>query len=268
MKSIIFSLVIYKHKLDELKQLFQNFLQFENYALSNGINSSFLINDNSPFVSEEIKSYLSKKNISYRFNNSNLGYGKSHNYNLIYSNSFDKNDVFIIINPDIIFEYKSLFAFIDEFSKSKEVCRAPLIVNSKGEIQYSAKNNPSILSLLIGRVPILRKISFLNLFYEKHINYKADYKNNRIRCPYLSGCFLIIGCEVFKKIKGFDERYFLHFEDADLTRKCFLLGDVMHDPSCVVIHKWARGSHKSLTQTFHLLISMFKYFSKWGLKII
>jgi len=268
MKSIIFSLVIYKHKLDELKELFQNFIQFENYALSNGINSTFLINDNSPFVSKEIVDYISKKNISYRFNNCNLGYGKSHNYNLIRSNSFDKDDVFIIINPDILFEYKSLFAFINEFSKSKEVCRAPLIVNIKGEIQYSAKNNPSFLSLLIGRAQILRKIAFLNKFYEKHINYQADYKNNRICCPYLSGCFLIIGCEAFKKIKGFDERFFLHFEDADLTRKCYLIGDVMHDPSCTVIHKWARGSHKSLIQTFHLLISMFKYFSKWGLKII
>ena len=261
-------MVIYKHKLIELKELIQNFLLFENYALENGINSVLLINDNSPFNNKEIANYQKNKSIFYKFNNANLGYGKSHNYNLIYSNKFQKNDIFVIINPDITFEYRSLFAFINQFSQSKEICRAPLIINTKGEIQFSAKTNPTLLSLLIGRIPLLKSISYFNKYYLKHINYKKDYRKNHIKCSYLSGCFLIIKCGTYKKINGFDERFFLHFEDADLSRKCSLIGDVLHVPTCIVIHKWARGSHKSFTQTIYLLISMFKYFSKWGLKVL
>ena len=72
---------------------------------------------------------------------------------------------------------------------------------------------------------------------------------------------------IYLKVKGFDNRYFLHLEDADFTRMCSYHGIVIHDPTLKVIHKWARGSHKSIRQMLCLLISLFKYFRKWGFVI-
>ena len=268
MKKIVFSLVLFKNSFKEIKSLIDNFIEFRRIAKFNNVESLLLINDNSPYLDSELVTKLNKKDILYKFNNKNFGFGKSHNLNLFSLSEIKNNYIFIIVNPDIQFDPNSLFEFIKRFYKSDFVCTAPLIRNKNGEIQYSAKNNPSILSLLIGRFSVLRNIRFFNNYYKNHINLCFDYTYDHIKCSYLSGCFLLIKSKTFFKIRGFDERFFLHLEDADISRRCSIEGEVVHDPSCTVIHYWARGSHKSFKQVFFLIISMIKYFLKWGFKII
>lgn len=268
MKSIVFSLVIYKHKFDEIKPLLDNIIDFRNTARKFNINTFLLINDNSPSIDKNIERNLNKEFISFKFNYKNLGFGKSHNYNLIKNRKYNKDEIFIIINPDISFDSFSLIEYVREFYITNDVCWAPLIINKFGDIQYSAKSNPTILSLLLGRFSILRKFNFFNKYYKKHINFHLDYTKNKIKSSYLSGCFLVVKSKIYFKVHGFDERFFLHLEDADFSRKCSRFGNITHNPSCTVMHEWARGSHKSYIQTYHLIFSMFKYFFKWGFKII
>ena len=92
-----------------------------------------------------------------------------------------------------------------------------------------------------------------------------NYKKEIIQSSYLSGCFLIIKATIYIKVKGFDNRYFLHLEDADFTRMCSSYGLVIHDPTLRVVHKWARGSHKSFRQMLCIFISLIKYFKKMGI---
>ena len=72
------------------------------------------------------------------------------------------------------------------------------------------------------------------LIYLKNIFLK---KQNRVatskfifESQYLSGCFLVIKANIFDQINGFDERYFLHFEDADITRELSKIGKCIHFP--------------------------------------
>ena len=87
------------------------------------------------------------------------------------------------------------------------------------------------------------------------------------KSQFLSGSFLVVKAEIFAKVKGFSEAYFLHFEDADLVRKCSFYGLTAHLPKGEITHTWNRGSHKSLFQIIHLIRSMFIYFYKWGFKL-
>ena len=80
---------------------------------------------------------------------------------------------------------------------------------------------------------------------------------------FCSGCFMITRTEVLKRVGGFDERYFLHFEDADLTREMRQYGRAVYNPNIRVTHKWERDNKKINKSFFVALKSMFIYMKKW-----
>ena len=69
--------------------------------------------------------------------------------------------------------------------------------------------------------------------------------------------------DALKKVGGFDERYFLHFEDADLTRELRKVGRTVYNPEIKVIHKWHRENKKINKSFWIALKSMFIYMKKW-----
>lgn len=265
MTRITFSLVLYKHKFSEIDKLIFSISSFEKLGKNNNLKTRLLIHDNSP--NSLIENLICKyKFIEYKCNGKNIGFGNGHNSNLL-SYDYEYSDIYIIVNPDIEFNGLSLIKFVKEFINSDFICTAPLIRDSRGFIQYSAKLNPTILSLLLGRFKLLQKINIFKNYYIKHTNRDFDYTKEKIKSSYLSGCFLLVKSHIYQKIKGFDPIFFLHLEDADFTRKCSKYGKVIHNPSCTITHRWARGSHRSLIQMFYLFISTLKYFKKWGFVI-
>ena len=262
---IIFSLVLYKHNFVEIEKLISSISYFEKLGENYNFKTHLFIHDNSPnsLIENLICRY---KFIKYICNGKNIGFGNGHNSNLL-NYAYESSDIYIIVNPDIEFNSLCLIKFVQQFINSDSLCIAPLIRDSKGCIQYSAKTNPTILSLLLGRFKMLQKINIFKKYYIQHTNKYKDYTKDKIRSSYLSGCFLLVKSNIYKKIQGFDPIFFLHLEDADFTRKCSQYGKVIHNPSCTITHRWARGSHKSFKQMFYLLISTFKYFKKWGFVI-
>ena len=69
----------------------------------------------------------------------------------------------------------------------------------------------------------------------------------------------------FKNLNGFDERYFLYLEDADLCRRIQQYEKkIMFFPNVHVIHEHQKGSSKNVKLFFIHLSSAIKYFLKWG----
>jgi GT2 family glycosyltransferase len=85
--------------------------------------------------------------------------------------------------------------------------------------------------------------------------------------PYLSGCCMLIKREAFEKISGFDERYFLYLEDADITRSLAQHGRCVHLPVAGVVHGWGRGNYRKLGLMLVNIVSAWRYFRKWGLTL-
>ncbi len=86
--------------------------------------------------------------------------------------------------------------------------------------------------------------------------------------PYATGCFMFFRGEVFRKLKGFDDNFFMYLEDADITKRTNEISSVVFYPYNSVVHFWQRGSHNSLHLTLVNIKSMFYYFSKWGWKFM
>tara|TARA_Y100000589_G_C27118723_1_gene615447 strand:- start:72 stop:890 length:819 start_codon:yes stop_codon:yes gene_type:complete len=269
-QKILFSLVLYKSNINDLHSLLDSIINFKK-AYKNIFNIHLVISDNSP--KNKIQKIIEKKLMMLRYNfkyqKRNIGFGAGHNENIFNIAKVSSETLLIIINPDIKFKAVNLINIVNyAFENFREIsCLAPLIYNNDNQIQYSAKRNPTFISLLIGRIDFLRKIKVFNdyLFQNKnmHLNYKLDV----FRSSYLSGCFLLVPAWTYFEIAGFDEKYFLHLEDADFVRRCALVGKTIHYPKSYVYHKWQRGSHKSISQSFHVLKSYMYYLSKWGFEL-
>ena len=264
--AIYFSLVLYKHSASEILPLLRSLGDI--YDLFP--DSFLLIHDNSGFFDsalvQSIDSYLPPHSFSYNFGE-NIGFGAGHNKNF---NLIDSDDqfLFIVVNPDISFHAPSildLVKWLDECPSCS--CVAPLIVNGESKIQFSAKRDPTILSLLLGRFSFLTNISFLSTYDRWHKNLDLSYESDIIASSYLSGCFLMIPGHFFVQAGGFCESYFLHLEDADIVRRLSALGPTFHNPIGRVVHQWARGSHNSFAQTIHLIKSVIVYISIWSMPL-
>ncbi len=191
-------------------------------------------------------------------NSINAGFGAAHNLML------DKIDskYHFVINPDIEIRNNvigDMCAFME--SHPEAGASSPKICFPDGRLQILARKNPKIKYLLASRLAKSREESKLVREYcmlDENIRGPVAVENS-------SGCFLCFRTEVFKKLIGFDERYFMYFEDYDILRRLNKIAKLYYLPDVVVYHEWVRDSSKNTKLLKIHIVSALKYFARWGL---
>ena len=193
----------------------------------------------------------------------NLGYGRAVNQLV---NRLEILPHYLgIFNTDLTWKKGTIETLLQWMNSHSDVTLAvPQIFDDGGHIQKLCKRNPTILALLSRRFwPAWFKPSWLKRYDRRYV--MADHNYQEVfESPYLSGCCMLVRSDAFLKVGGFDERYFLYLEDADLTRSLSRYGRCVHLPVAAVVHRWGRGSYINLRLMFVNLISAWLYFSKWG----
>ena len=245
------SIVVY-NKPDDAYKTVESVLKYtdDNFSL-------FVIDNNSPDkINEMLKQHFDANYIDLA---ENIGFGKGHNKVL------DKIDskYHFIINPDILINentIKNLCDFMDSHPDAAIAC--PKVLHPDGSVQYIAKRKPSLMALVSRRIhlPFLKKIE------DKYLAKEMD-QDKEFQVDFCTGCFFVIRTDVFKEIGGFDEDYFLYFEDADITMKAKQKGQAWYAPTADVVHFWHRETASSGGRFMTQLKSMFIYFRKWGFKL-
>jgi len=78
---------------------------------------------------------------------------------------------------------------------------------------------------------------------------------------WVAGMFMLFRSPVFDELQGFDERYFLYYEDVDLCRRLRNRGyEVRLVPSISAVHDARRESHQSLRHLRWHLASILRFF--------
>jgi GT2 family glycosyltransferase len=266
---VCISLVLFRHQVADILPLLTSVASFSSCDPRYSTQLSIYDGSGALFhgpTLPEIQACAPGVNVHYA-KGENIGFGSANNFNYRQA-SLSDSDIFVVANPDVSFATDDLVCLLDWLvSKPSVACLAPLIVGSTGAIQYSAKRNPTVLSLALGRFHGLTRLGFLCRYDAYHRNLDKDYARDCIPCSYLSGCFLIIPSRFYSQVGGFCSQYFLHLEDADLVRRLSRVGEALHNPVGTVTHLWARGSHKSLAQALRLIQSCITYFRIWGLRI-
>jgi len=231
-------------------------------ALSN-IKAEILLIDN---CSDDNTVKFIKRNypqIILRKNKSRLGYGANHNQNL----AIAKGQYIVLMNTDMTLTPESLFLLLKFMDLNSHTGIAtPKILNEDGTLQYLNKRYPSLVDLFLRRfLPVQ-----LKQLFEKRLEYyemrDVGY-DSIIDVPFVSGAFMFSRTDLIKAICGFDERFFMYFEDVDLCRRVQKSHKTVYYPDAVVFHRWDRAAHKKLKWTIIFMNSAFQYFTKWGYKI-
>ena len=186
----------------------------------------------------------------------NVGFGKGHNHVL----KDIKSDYHAIVNPDIILQ-EDAFSKILEFMKDETIGMCiPRIVDEDGELQAVYRRELTVWDMFIRM--------FLKKWFVKRQSYHTmqdmDY-TKPFQVPFGQGSFLVTRTSLLKELKGFDDRYFMYMEDADLCKRINEVSKLMYCPYATVVHKWERGSHKNKKLFMIHVKSMFAYFGKWGI---
>lgn len=147
------------------------------------------------------------------------------------------------------------------------VLAVPQLLDPRGVVQQLCKHHPTVLGLLSRRFwPQRIKPGCLRRYDDWYVMADHDYRRV-FDVPYLSGCCMLMRTAAFLDVGGFDERFFLYLEDADLTRALASRGRCVHLPVVAVTHYWGRGNHRSWLLTLVNLHSAWVYFRKWGLSL-
>lgn len=186
----------------------------------------------------------------------NVGFGEGHNQVL---NVID-SQYHAIVNPDIIINSDAISDLVNYLDTVPDVVMiTPRIFNSDGTEQYLPKKRPTLRYLISGRLKFIKY--FLKLRNEYTMQ---DYNiQEPIDVDFSTGCFSIIRTDVFQRIKGFDNRFFMYFEDVDLTLRAKKYGRVIFYPKISVVHGWERSSAKNVKYLLIHIKSMIEFFCKW-----
>ncbi|NLT98896.1 MAG: glycosyltransferase family 2 protein [Christensenellaceae bacterium] len=187
----------------------------------------------------------------------NRGFGGGHNMVL------DRRDAeyHACINPDIVLKDDVISAMVRYMDAHGDIgLLAPKVLNMDGTTQALPKRSPRLIYLISRRIDL----GFLRKYREEYEMRERD-ENTPFDIEFCSGCFMFLRTALLKELGGFDERFFLYFEDADLTRRVAQRARVEYHPAFQVYHAWARAGRRRFKYFVIQVISMLKYMIKWGL---
>ena len=192
----------------------------------------------------------------------NIGFGAAHNLILPILNSEFESDYHCVVNPDIVIRDDILCKMVSfmEAPENADVNQlSPRICFPDGRNQILGKRNPHFKYLVASR---MRNESEPSDLLREYAMLDADY-SKPFEIENATGCFMFFRTKKFKEIGGFDNRYFMYFEDCDITREMSKTGKVLFFPDAIVYHVWARDSKRNTKLKMIHITSMFKYFLKW-----
>ena len=181
------------------------------------------------------------------------GFGSNHNSAF----SHCHQPYFCILNPDISFDSDPFGELIDTAESCSAALAAPIIISPNGEPEDSFRNFPT----------------FKSLFLKFIVNYEGRFQylecGKYVYPDWIAGMFMFFRSNEFMQIRGFDQKYYLYYEDVDICARLHLSGKrVVVNTTIEITHNARRMSHKNWKHLRWHLNSMARYLLHYGLKNI
>jgi hypothetical protein len=156
------------------------------------------------------------------FNPDNEGFGAANNSGAHES----RGDLLLFLNNDTLVHTEILSRIESYFAENPSCGAAGLqLLNTDGTLQYSTGKFPTIWA-------------------EWHMSRRHNLYDNpdNVRRDWVSGAALAVRRTVFEDVGGFDERYFMYFEDVDLCARIRRAGHEIHYLTRIRVEHLGGGS--------------------------
>lgn len=177
-------------------------------------------------------------------NETPLGFGENHNRAFNHSRA----PYFCVVNPDIRVASNIFPVLMDGLQNPSFGVIAPLIVNGEGVVEDSARKFPTPFKILCKLFGGCRG---------------QDYSigSALIEPDWVGGMFMVFRRDTYELLGGFDQKFFLYYEDVDLCARIRLNGlRVVMNPSVQATHLARRSSHSSAVYSLMHIRSMIRFF--------
>ena len=162
-------------------------------------------------------------------NDSPKGFGANHNAAF----RSGRGSHFCVLNPDVRLTVDPFPPLLDALADPSLGVAGPVVCSEAGQIEASSRRYPTplyILSKALLGAPAAPDYAI------------ADAP---ISPDWIGGMFMLFRAETYREIGGFDERYFLYYEDVDICARLRHRGyDVRLIPAASVVHAARRDSHR------------------------
>lgn len=228
--------------LDALKQLRE---EFELY----GVRLSIIDNSEADKAGTGLPGALSERLLQEKISidllsgHGNIGYGSAHN--LVIGNL--DSEFHLMLNPDVALDPAALREGVRYLIRHPEtVLVSPRAVDEQGVPQHLCKRYPALFTLVArGFSPALLR----RLFDRRLARYEMRQLQERDEpraVDIASGCFMLCRTGQLQAVGGFDPRYFLYFEDFDLSLRLVEKGSLVYLPAMKIVHRGGNAARKGL----------------------
>ncbi|MCA0893712.1 glycosyltransferase family 2 protein [Microbulbifer agarilyticus] len=188
----------------------------------------------------------------------NQGFGAAHNKIV---DSYDA-DLYLALNPDVDFHCTSLGGAINAMIKYGTDLVVPRIQDKKGnELHLHIHAASPLYILLRAFAPKWLREIFIN-YLTKIENVAVDTVVQPGSRVLFSGCCMLFRRSSLIGVNGFDEKYFLYFEDYDLSLRALEDGTAMVPADFSIIHFGGSASKKSWMHKFQFVKSSLRFYKK------
>ncbi len=161
-------------------------------------------------------------------------------------------DILFFLNPDTEIINGKICCLLEEFENNPEIgIIGPRLIDRNGNTEC----------WFLGKEPTLLKTIGNNFGFFSH---KKILKNNKkTEVDWISGAAFFVRKDIFKKLAGFDEKFFLYFEDVDFCRRTKQSRwKVLYFPEFIVRHLGGKSFSSQCVQKKHFYRSQKRYFLK------
>ncbi|MBO1026945.1 glycosyltransferase [Ochrobactrum sp. SD129] len=258
------SIVTFNPNFDELRKTLSSLWTAVAQLQTDSVSITIIDNSETDSISAFIKSNFEHLPVRILHGQGNIGFGRAHNLTLK-----DMGEFHLILNPDIELHPESLLNAI-AFMKANPRCGliSPHAQWPNGDRQYLCKRYPALFDLFLrGFAPKVIRSFFTKRLarYEMQAETQEEiYWNPLI----ISGCFMFFRSTVLRQSNGFNDAYFLYFEDFDLSLRVHAFADIAYVPNIRVIHAGGHAAKKGLWHIKVFIRSALHFFQRYGLKLV
>jgi N-acetylglucosaminyl-diphospho-decaprenol L-rhamnosyltransferase len=189
----------------------------------------------------------------------NLGYGRAANLGI----AATRAPIVAVLNPDAEVAVGTAAAVVGRFDLEPRLAAVgPQLLNPDGTRYPGARSSPS-LGDAVGHA-VLGTIAPENRFTHSYRQLGADPEQPR-NVEWVSGAAVWLRREALDRVGGWDERFFLFFEDVDLCRRLGADGwSIAYEPGGHVMHTiGASRARRPVKSIFEHHRAAYQYAAKW-----